>query len=242
MLHSRVTWLKYIIKLETLYKTYWLKSQFWVIWGHRGQKFIFTKNASPHTIYIVWSCDLGGHHFLWNRGVMNFRKYLGNIFVTPPIWRSKILWPPPFGATMLKKHVTPNARSAENMHFFVLFHWTKFSSKFVAIQKSLDFFVTPLFLMKKFCDPPSFFMAPPIRKKMITPYAYKQAWDPLQNSLTQISIWGHLGSHVSKGYFHKSDITRPCYIAWLQDSCICISLRPSTYVVGQGSTRCHPES
>ena len=33
-------------------------------------------------------------------------------------------------------------------------------------------------------------------------YAYKQASDPLQKSLTQISIWGHLGSHGSKGYFH----------------------------------------
>ena len=58
MLYNRVTWLRYINKLETLYKTYWLKSRFWVIWGHRGQKFIFTKNASPHTIYIVWSRDL----------------------------------------------------------------------------------------------------------------------------------------------------------------------------------------
>ena len=58
MLHSRVTWPRYINKLETLYKTYWLKSRFWVIWGHRGQKFIFTKKASPHTIYIVCSCDL----------------------------------------------------------------------------------------------------------------------------------------------------------------------------------------
>ena len=58
MLHSRVTWLRYINKLETLYKTYWLKSRFFVIWGHRGQKFSFTKNASPHTIYIVWSRDL----------------------------------------------------------------------------------------------------------------------------------------------------------------------------------------
>ena len=58
MLHSRVTWLGYINKLETLYKTYWLRFWFWVIWGHRGQKFIFTKNASPHTIYIVWSRDL----------------------------------------------------------------------------------------------------------------------------------------------------------------------------------------
>ena len=26
-------------------------------------------------------------------------------------------------------------------------------------------------------------------------YAYKQASDPLQNSLTQMSIWGHSGSH-----------------------------------------------
>ena len=58
MLHSRVTWLRYINKLETLYKTYWLKSRFGVIWGHRGQKFISTKNASPHTIYIVWSSGL----------------------------------------------------------------------------------------------------------------------------------------------------------------------------------------
>ena len=33
-------------------------------------------------------------------------------------------------------------------------------------------------------------------------YAYKQAWDPLQNLLTQIwfgVIWGHKGQ---KGYFH----------------------------------------
>ena len=29
-----------------------LKSRFWVIWGHRGQKFIFTKNASLHTITL----------------------------------------------------------------------------------------------------------------------------------------------------------------------------------------------
>ena len=53
MLHSRVTWLKYINKLETLYKTYQLKFRFVVIWGHKGQKFIFTKNASSHTLYIV---------------------------------------------------------------------------------------------------------------------------------------------------------------------------------------------
>ena len=58
MLHSRVTWLRYINNFETLYKTYWLKFRFWVIWGHMGQKFIFTKNASSHTTCIVWSRDL----------------------------------------------------------------------------------------------------------------------------------------------------------------------------------------
>ena len=57
-LHSRVTWLRYVNRLETLYKAYWLKSRFWVIWGHKGQKFIFTKNTSPHTINIVWSRNL----------------------------------------------------------------------------------------------------------------------------------------------------------------------------------------
>ena len=72
---------------------------------------------------------------------------------------------------MLKKHVTPNARSAENMHFGGLFHGTKFSSKFVAIKKCLDFFVTSLFLMKKFCDPPAFSCPPPIWKRMIAPLA-----------------------------------------------------------------------
>ena len=123
MLHSRVTWLRYINKLETLYKTYWLKFRFWVIWGHRGQKLIFTKNASPHTILMVTYVhdNLEGHYF-------------------------------------------------------------KFWSKV---------------------------------------------------------IWGHRGQKVIST---KSDITRPCYIAWLQDSYMCISLRPSTYVVDQGSTRCHSES
>ena len=32
---------------------------------------------------------------------------------------------------------------------------------------------------------------------------YKQAWDSLQNLLTQISIWGHKGvKGVKNGYFH----------------------------------------
>ena len=54
MLHSRVTWLKYIKKLETLYKTHWLTFRFGVIWGHRGQKFIFTNYALTRPCYTAW--------------------------------------------------------------------------------------------------------------------------------------------------------------------------------------------
>ena len=46
-------------------------------------------------------------------GGINFRKYLGNIFVTAPFDGLNFMT----GATMLKKYVIPNARSAENMHF-----------------------------------------------------------------------------------------------------------------------------
>ena len=73
-----------------------------------------------------------GLSFSFELGVMNFRKYLGNIFVTAPIWWSKILWPPS-GATIVKKHVTP-MRIAWKICILELFHWTKFSLKFVAIQ------------------------------------------------------------------------------------------------------------
>ena len=42
--------------------------------------------------------------------------------------------------------------------------------KFVAIQKSLDFFCDPPISHEKILLPPSFFMPPPpIRKKMIAP-------------------------------------------------------------------------
>ena len=77
-------------------------------------------------------------------------------------------------------------RVAQKICILGLFHWTKFSLKFVAIQKSLDFFVTPLFLMKKFCDPPSFFMAPPYPEENDSPltnYLY-----PLQLGLSHMKL------------------------------------------------------
>ena len=39
------------------YKTYGSKNSSGVIWGHRGQKDDFTKNATPPTDYMVWSGD-----------------------------------------------------------------------------------------------------------------------------------------------------------------------------------------
>ena len=51
-----VLWLTHIHQLNTPYKSYQLKFRFGVIWGHRGQKVIFTKNDIS-TDYIVWSCD-----------------------------------------------------------------------------------------------------------------------------------------------------------------------------------------
>ena len=42
-------------QLETLYLCYVVKCQPGVIWGHWGQKVIFTKNAITRPIYIALS-------------------------------------------------------------------------------------------------------------------------------------------------------------------------------------------
>ena len=47
----------YIHQLDPLYKSFGSKNSPGVIWGHRGQKVIFTKNATSPTVYRVWSCD-----------------------------------------------------------------------------------------------------------------------------------------------------------------------------------------
>ena len=90
----------------------------------------------------------------------------------------KKFYDPPSGATMLKKHVTPNARSAENMHFWGYFIEQNFHLKFVAIQKSLDFFVTPYFSWKNFVTPPAS-LCPPHSEENdspLTSFHNKQQW------------------------------------------------------------------
>ena len=58
MLHGRVMWLIHISQLDTLYKSYGRKNSSGVIWGHRGQILIFTKNALSPLCYIVYPCNL----------------------------------------------------------------------------------------------------------------------------------------------------------------------------------------
>ena len=48
----------HIHQLDTLYKSYGSRNSPGVIWGHKGQKVIFTKNAISPTDYMLWSCDL----------------------------------------------------------------------------------------------------------------------------------------------------------------------------------------
>ena len=49
--------LMHIHKLDTFYKSYGSRNSSGVIWGHRGQKVIFTKNAISPTDYMPWSWD-----------------------------------------------------------------------------------------------------------------------------------------------------------------------------------------
>ena len=56
MLHSMTIKLIHVHQLETLYLCYGVKGQPAVIWGHRGQKVIFTKNATS-TDYMAWLCN-----------------------------------------------------------------------------------------------------------------------------------------------------------------------------------------
>ena len=47
-LQGMITWLMYMHQLDHFYKSYHFKNSSGVIWGHRGQKVIFTKNAITH--------------------------------------------------------------------------------------------------------------------------------------------------------------------------------------------------
>ena len=58
MLHSMTIRLIHVDQLETLLWLYVVKCQSGVIWGHWGQKVIWTKNAITRPCYTVWPQDL----------------------------------------------------------------------------------------------------------------------------------------------------------------------------------------
>ena len=59
MLLSMTIRLMHVDQLETLYLCYGVKCQSGVIWGHRGQKVIFTKKASSPSEYVAFTRNLG---------------------------------------------------------------------------------------------------------------------------------------------------------------------------------------
>ena len=72
--------LMHIHQLDTLYKSYGSRNSAGVIWGHRGQKVIFTKNAIYPSYYMVWSRD--SFWFIsWNPStkVMGLEIYPGHL-------------------------------------------------------------------------------------------------------------------------------------------------------------------
>ena len=73
---------------------------------------------------LPFSFEFGGHEF---------PKVPRQYFCDCPYLMIKIFYDPPSGAIIVKKHVTP-MRIAWKICILELFHWTKFSLKFVAIQ------------------------------------------------------------------------------------------------------------
>ena len=53
-LHGMVMGLMHIHQVDTLYKSYVSRNSPGFIWGHWGQKVIFTKTALIHPCYIAW--------------------------------------------------------------------------------------------------------------------------------------------------------------------------------------------
>ena len=53
MLHSMTITLIHVHQLETLYLRYGVKCKYGVIWGHWGQKVVFTKNAITRPCYMA---------------------------------------------------------------------------------------------------------------------------------------------------------------------------------------------
>ena len=56
-LHGMVMWFMHMHQLDTLYQSNGCENSSGGIWGHRGQKVIFTKNAVTRPLYIARPYD-----------------------------------------------------------------------------------------------------------------------------------------------------------------------------------------
>ena len=72
-----------MVKFDPLYKSYGYRKSPGVIWGHGGQKVIFTKNASTPLDYVALTRDL----YIWysltpSTKVMGIENHPGSFGVT----------------------------------------------------------------------------------------------------------------------------------------------------------------
>ena len=135
------------------------RSPFWEIKCSHWTTFFRSKCSHWMTpIFTNKWPPLGGLPFSLEWGVINFRKYLANIF-WPLLFDDQKFYDPPPGATMLKKCVTPNARSVENMHFGAI-SLNKIFIKICSHPIISWFFLWPPISHEKILWTPSFSMPP----------------------------------------------------------------------------------
>ena len=196
MLHSMTIRLIHVHQLETLYLCYGVKGQPGVIWGHRGQKVIFTKNATS-TDYMAWLCNscIYIHKLETLYSIHGVKVNFGSL--------------PPANIMRLCPDLFPDLVSSSSSS----------SSSSVNTSKS---YISD--------------MTWPI----LTRLGHKYRLTIPFMSHDQIRVKGHVGvTGVKKVIFTKNATSPTDYRVWSCDSCTCISLTPSTKVMG---LKIHPGS
>ena len=194
MLHSMTIRLIHVHQLQTIYLCYGVKCQSGVIWGHLGQKVIFSKNATSATEYmvlsalcnIVYPCYHVTHKYALTWDSQLHSLVQGQLGITSAD-RVRRLW---------RQHV----------------------SSFFFCQHFKD-----LYLWHALTD-------------------FDQTWYqvPLPPPKHDPGVKGHVGvTGVKKVIFTKNATSPTDYRVWSCDSCTCISLTPSTKVMG---LKIHPGS
>ena len=182
----------YIHQIDSLYKRYGSKNSHGVIWGHWGQKVIFTKDATSPTDYMAWSCNscIYIHKLETLYSIHGVKVNLGSL--------------PPANIMRLCPDLFPDLVS---------------SSSSVNTSKSYISDMTWPILTRL-----------GHKYRLTIPFMWHD----------QIRVKGHVGATgVKKVIFTKNATSPTDYRVWSCDSCTCISLTPSTKVMG---LKIHPGS